>query len=338
MDFSWFGTIPGMLITGGVLLLIISLIIFISTMGKKGKKDKNSVEEKSLEGAKEMVSESSLSNSVSAPVIDAIPTGTDSITGMPNVAFATPTPVQPEVVSPMSGTAPVQPEVAPPMPGAVPVQPEVAQPMPEAAPVQPEVVQPMPEAAPVQPEMVQPMPEVAPVQPEVVPPMPEVAPVQPEVVQPMPEVAPVQSEVVQPMPETAPVQPEVAPQMSEVVSVSTEPTNQTVSIYGGASPSVSKSDIETTETHQIYGGANPLENTQSISINDINQAAASQVAAANEPQIEQVVVPVQTEVVQPTPEVTSVINPTVSNVETQPQVSVVDVNQPIVEPYNPNNV
>ena len=296
MDFSWFGTIPGMLITGGVLLLIISLIIFISTMGKKGKKDKNSVEEKSLEGAKEMVSESSLSNSVSAPVIDAIPTGTDSITGMPNVAFATPTPVHPEVVSPMSGTAPVQPEVAPPMPGAVPVQPEVAQPMPEAAPVQPEVVQPMPEVAPVQPE------------------------------------------VVQPMPETAPVQPEVAPQMSEVVSVSTEPTNQTVSIYGGASPSVSKSDIETTETHQIYGGANPLENTQSISINDINQAAASQVAAANEPQIEQVVVPVQTEVVQPTPEVTSVINPTVSNVETQPQVSVVDVNQPIVEPYNPNNV
>ena len=324
MDFSWFGTIPGMLITGGVLLLIISLIIFISTMGKKGKKDKNSVEEKSLEGAKEMVSESSLSNSVSAPVIDAIPTGTDSITGMPNVAFATPTPVHPEVVSPMSGTAPVQPEVAPPMPGAVPVQPEVAQPMPEAAPVQPEVVQPMP--------------EFAPVQPEVVPPMPEVAPVQPEVVQPMPEVAPVQPEVVQPMPETAPVQPEVAPQMSEVVSVSTEPTNQTVSIYGGASPSVSKSDIETTETHQIYGGANPLENTQSISINDINQAAASQVAAANEPQIEQVVVPVQTEVVQPTPEVTSVINPTVSNVETQPQVSVVDVNQPIVEPYNPNNV
>ena len=240
MDFSWFGTIPGMLITGGVLLLIISLIIFISTMGKKGKKDKNSVEEKSLEGAKEMVSESSQSNSVSAPVADAIPTGTDSITGMPNVAFATPTPVQPEMV--------------------------------------------------------------------------------------------------QPMPEVAPVQPEVVPQMSEVVSVSTEPTNQTVSIYGGANPSVSKSVIETTETHQIYGGANPLENTQSISINDINQAAANQIGAANEPQIEQVVVPVQTEVVQPTPEVTSVINPTVSNVETQPQVSVVDVNQPIVEPYNPNNV
>ena len=38
MDLSWFLTIPGILITGGVLLLIIALIIFISTIGKKGKK------------------------------------------------------------------------------------------------------------------------------------------------------------------------------------------------------------------------------------------------------------------------------------------------------------
>ncbi len=36
-DFSWFLTIPGMLITGGVLLLIIALIIFIATSSKKGK-------------------------------------------------------------------------------------------------------------------------------------------------------------------------------------------------------------------------------------------------------------------------------------------------------------
>lgn len=39
MDFGWFLTIPGMLITGGVLLLIIALIIFITTSGKKSKKD-----------------------------------------------------------------------------------------------------------------------------------------------------------------------------------------------------------------------------------------------------------------------------------------------------------
>ncbi|MCI8347403.1 MAG: hypothetical protein HFJ12_05620 [Bacilli bacterium] len=39
MDFGWFLTIPGMLITGGVLLLIIALIIFITTSGKKSKKE-----------------------------------------------------------------------------------------------------------------------------------------------------------------------------------------------------------------------------------------------------------------------------------------------------------
>lgn len=37
MDFGWFLTIPGMLITGGVLLLIIALIIFITTSSKKTK-------------------------------------------------------------------------------------------------------------------------------------------------------------------------------------------------------------------------------------------------------------------------------------------------------------
>lgn len=36
-DFSWFLTIPGMLITGGVLLLIIALIILIVTSSKKKK-------------------------------------------------------------------------------------------------------------------------------------------------------------------------------------------------------------------------------------------------------------------------------------------------------------
>ena len=38
-DFSWFLTIPGMLITGGVLLLIIALIVLIVS-GKKDKKEK----------------------------------------------------------------------------------------------------------------------------------------------------------------------------------------------------------------------------------------------------------------------------------------------------------
>lgn len=39
-DPSWFLTVPGLLITGGVLLLIIALIIFIATSGKGAKKEK----------------------------------------------------------------------------------------------------------------------------------------------------------------------------------------------------------------------------------------------------------------------------------------------------------
>ena len=40
-DLSFFTSIPGLLITGGVLLLLIALIIFIATGSKKGKKEKN---------------------------------------------------------------------------------------------------------------------------------------------------------------------------------------------------------------------------------------------------------------------------------------------------------
>ena len=40
-DLSFFTSIPGLLITGGVLLLLIALIIFIATGRKSGKKDKN---------------------------------------------------------------------------------------------------------------------------------------------------------------------------------------------------------------------------------------------------------------------------------------------------------
>ena len=53
MDFQWFLTIPGLLISGGVLLLIIALIIFISTSGKKTNKE-DKVSKESLQGAKEM--------------------------------------------------------------------------------------------------------------------------------------------------------------------------------------------------------------------------------------------------------------------------------------------
>ena len=38
-DMSWFTTVPGLMITGGVILLIVALVILIVT-GKKSKKEK----------------------------------------------------------------------------------------------------------------------------------------------------------------------------------------------------------------------------------------------------------------------------------------------------------
>ena len=65
MDFSWFATIPGMLITGGVLLLIISLVMFIAMSNKKGK-TKSDASKKSEEGAKSMVNEMEQGNVATA--------------------------------------------------------------------------------------------------------------------------------------------------------------------------------------------------------------------------------------------------------------------------------
>ena len=44
-DLNWFLTIPGMLITGGILLLLIALIIFIATSGSSKKNKKKEVSE-----------------------------------------------------------------------------------------------------------------------------------------------------------------------------------------------------------------------------------------------------------------------------------------------------
>ena len=104
---------------------------------------------------------------------------------------------------------------------------------------------------------------------------PEVAPVM-DTPAAQPEVAPVM--------DTPTVQPEVAPVMDtstvqpEVTPVMDTPTVQPeVSIYGGANPAVNVN--VNNESHQIYGGADPLENTQMISTNDIQTAAAQPEAA-----------------------------------------------------------
>ncbi len=298
MDFSWFLTIPGMLISGGVLLLIIALIIFIATSGKKNKKE-NSVSDKSIEGANDMLNNAAsvptpIENSTTVPEVDSASNNSTSITDLsglqvnnmeqniPSQPMENPSTIDSNQNTVENTSTPM--EITPEMmnssmgdtqnnnlEGIESSSAEAVAPM--VAPVEatPEVVTPMvtPMVAPVEaaPEVV--TPEVAPVEaaPEVVTPM--VAPVEatPEVVTPM--VAPVEAtpEVVTPM--VAPVEatPEVV--TPEVSSTEAAP------IYGGANP-VQNIDLNNNESHQIYGGANPLENTQVMQPVEIPNVASTE--------------------------------------------------------------
>ncbi len=298
MDFSWFLTIPGMLISGGVLLLIIALIIFIATSGKKNKKE-NSGSDKSIEGANEMLNNATsvptpIENSTTVPEVDSASNNSTSITDLSGLQVnnmeqnipsqpmenpstidsnqntventSTPMEITPEMMnSSMGDTQNINLEGM--ESSSAEATPEVV--TPEVAPVEatPEVV--TPEVAPVEatPEVVTPM--VAPVEatPEVVTPM--VAPVEatPEVV--TPEVAPVEAAPEVVTPEVAPV--EATP---EVVTPEVAPV-EAAPIYGGANP-VQNIDLNNNESHQIYGGANPLENTQVMQPVEIPNVASTE--------------------------------------------------------------
>ena len=407
MDFSWFATIPGMLITGGVLLLIISLVMFIAMSNKKDKAKSNS-SKKSEDGAKNIVNE--MQQNVPTPVdntvnnsniidpmtvsgglnastspldasqnvsgnmtdISAMPVGDASNMQVSDVSapsfdvpltdvaqqtmpqnndfMNSPMPVASDVASSTNVgdvTAPVTPEVS------IPVMPEVSVSTVDNTTSTAAVNSiPVVEAASVQnvPEVTSPT-SVTPVMPEVstvsnafdvsnqannqinnqvgndeinshvdtnsaVPVMPEVTSA-PSVVD--------LSNVVNSsdaLTNQTPVTSTVAP----VVDVNSQPS---VPIYGGASPVVSNVDLGQ-ESHQIYGGANPLDNTQNISIADINQAAANAMAH-NAATATPTVTSVPNVEPAPTVEVVPVAPVTPTPVQTSPAV------QPVV-PVTPDVV
>lgn len=351
MDFSWFATIPGMLITGGVLLLIISLVMFIAMSNKKGKKsDASKVSE---EGAKSMVNEmeqgsvAATNNTVNgsnvvdpmavsggisvpeSPVVDnQMPNnvGVNDLSAMPVGGSIGAEVAAPEVANPVASFDVPLASVPQSSPDAVPLQNDnvmgEAVSMPEnvtpntsavempatpdpvsAVPAMPEVsafmsndVAPVSDAAlaveaPVMPE---PAPVASPINADIAtaPVMPEVSvdspvaginipiagQVEPSTVSPAGDINP----TVDTPPAVAPISaveavsavtPESTP-VAPVVDVNPQPS---VPIYGGADPAISNVNVGQ-ESHQIYGGANPLENTQNISLADINQAAADAIS------------------------------------------------------------
>ena len=285
MDFSldWFTSIPGLLITAGVLLLLIALIILIATRKKK----KDTLAENTDAAATQPAPDASpQAEAVAMPT--ATPTGAVPEMNSPALSTGTimdiPAPVD---VAPQQPTDPnmantmAMPtmDTTTPAPAVTPVDP-MAQPsvqeMPtaEATPVMPT------EVTPVAPEPVAPAAEPAPAMPTVDPmAAPEVAPIAPTVapepvapaVEPTPAMPTVDS---MPAPEVAPIAPTVAPEpvapavepasaMPTVDPMETPVADATATVAPEqVTPAVESIAPVADQTAQqgpvIYGGANPI--------------------------------------------------------------------------------
>ena len=310
-DLSFFTSIPGLLITGGVLLLLIALIIFIATGSKKGKKEKK--EEKKSEEA--VNTTPTVDNNATVAVADVPqsvvqPETAQNIEPTPAVVTTEPvvnsTPIVENNtgVSSMNSVPPVQ-NVEPKVEAQVPnnaVNPAVTE---TPAPV---VNATNEEVAPTTPVVDMPKPSQ-----EVVP---TITPTPIET--PTPTVS-VPNNTVTPNAEVAASEP--------ITIVNEEPTREEPKpIYGGASPVIPKIDVG--EEHRpIYGGADPLENTGAIpTIN--NQASI------NNAESTPVVPTIPTVNEQPKVETVEPITVTTPQVET-PTVETPKVEVPTQETVTP---
>jgi len=219
-DISWFTTVPGLFITGGVVLLIIALVILIVT-GKKSKKEKANGDagaqvqaNPNMTATPGMPNDSMMATTQNVNPVEAMPVGQPGVMPVQNVDPMAGGMVQDIAVNPVP--------VGMQMPSVTPT---------EVAPVTTDVsvvdqtmgMSGMPEVA-VTPVEVNPAPvEVTPVMPEVMP--VEVAPnpvpdINVPTVDPMMGMPAMPEVVVNP----APVQPvEVAPVMPEVIPAEVAP-------------------------------------------------------------------------------------------------------------------
>ena len=249
-DLSFFTSIPGMLITGGVLLLLIALVIFIATGSKKDKKGKK--------GETQNVEASIDNNTVATtPTVDAsvapepvvMPTvETQPMTAQPvdtgnvvsdNSSISTNTMGNPV---PTVENAPAEVIVKSEEPAVVQTEtPQVEVPKPVESVITPtEEVQ-----SNINTNTNEPINNMESV--NVVPPTPVVS-------------EPVNS------PNTAVAEaPTITIVDKEESTPQVEmPQEEPKPIYGGASPVIPKIDVPGEQHRPIYGGANPLENTGAI--------------------------------------------------------------------------
>ena len=334
-DFGWFLTAPGLLITGGILLLIIALIIFIVTGNKKGKtsKDVKDVQDKSVQ---ESIIENTPAVDTNVTPADVMPTSSTPVSPVVNQ-----TPAVTQEVNSVATSEPVT-VVAQPMESSVQNQPTMNT-MNESQvssdfgvpninsninnnPVSgAESMSPIPNSvvAPSQPvtnEAVVAQNEIQTITETVVPTVTQkteetVKPEIPNVIQDN-----TASTSIPTITETNPVV-EETPKVNERL------------IYGGASPVVPNIEVAHVEHRPIYGGANPLDNTQSIpvahqastpmnnsvnsteaSIPTIEPASVAPVQNISTPQVEpsaQAQEPPKVDIPQVTPVAPATNNPTV---------------------------
>ena len=291
-DLSFFTSISGMLITGGVLLLLIALIIFIATGSKKDKKDKKA-EAESIDNTNNTVAETPTVNAnvATEPVapVTTPPLDTTTVADAPQIVVTTPE-VSREPVNVVENNTPTVNE-----PNSQNLNQTV-----EANTIPNEVVN---------PQVEMPTQTVEPVTTNVndntiVNTNPVVMPSEQSNI----EQASVPNNTVELNNQESNEVIDVPP----ITIVNEEPKENPViepakPIYGGTDPVIPKIEVEGNEHRPIYGGANPLENTGAIPTINNNTVENSTIPTTPEvPNVEQ---NVETPKVEP--EVVNV--PTVDN-------------------------
>lgn len=226
-QFDWFLTLPGLFITGGVILLVIALIILLVT-NRKSKKEKNPLEE-NTESSTNLATQNTMNPNLGMNGMDAqVNTMATTETVTPDVA--TPNSVNQDFVIPPA-TAPVDMNVS--------NEPQVVDPATVmAATANTDINTAIPVVPAPESNTITEAPVVDPIAVSNV-----TANVQPQV-----------------QPGPAPVETLTTEQAVSPVENAVNPTT----IYGGANPTIPNVSVNNNSAHQIYGGANPLENTQNV--------------------------------------------------------------------------
>ena len=301
-DLSFFTSIPGMLITGGVLLLLIALIIFIATGSKKDKKDKKA-EAESIDNTNNTVAETPTVNAnvATEPVapVTTPPLDTTTVADAPQIVVTTPE-VPSEPVNVVENNTPTVNE-----PNSQNLNQTV-----EANTIPNEVVN---------PQVEMPTQTVEPVTTNVndntiVNTNPVVMPSEQSNI----EQASVPNNTVELNNQESNEVIDVPP----ITIVNEEPKEKPViepakPIYGGTDPVIPKIEVEGNEHRPIYGGANPLENTGAIPTINTTAEKINPTVTPEVPNIEQ---HVKTQKVEPE----DINIPTVDNAPVEPITPVQD--------------